>query len=679
MAISIKSGTGYDFASSSGPPPAAPLVAGANPASQYAAAGTTSLVFAFPSASGGTTPYVYSVPVLVKPTGSTATVSGTAPGNITINNTANEEAYLIRVTITDADGQAVLNDALGSVGSPTFVPLPPIVAPARQSLPSTTTTASVTFTQPGAPAGMVYVASVLNVTTGASIVPSSGSGLGAYTFTVSQDNDYIVTLEGTALDGQVSTAVATVAVAATPTLAWADPTPVSGTAGTTSLNVVWNTPTGGVTPYIYSDPAPLLDSLGASTTATYSTAGAGAGTTTVSGLVNGQSITISREVTDAAGTEVTVTGTVVVNTSAAPLNAGTSPANQSVDGFTSSVTLGTWGAPSGGTGPYLQVVTDLTGGSTVAGSGAGPYTASGLSASQAYIYRMEVTDSLGAKGYSYMTVAVGAVPSGWQLVATTNLKSLDLTAFSSTSTTVSTTAWWGIVYAADGVTPVVYLRNNTSSQGRTVDLTPGGSGLRLAPSSAATSPSIGVWPAAWTPFLNGSRNDVFLVAAIVKGVNTAGVGGFVDIVGVSTVDAASTPVTGLRVINSGTGSQVRAICYVAGVAEQIYQFFPTGVKREWRGECQVSIADFRRQTIYFTPNSTTFSPPESGQRVKTQATSTSMTTPGGVQTTSATWGDPSIGGRACFVLYADTPTIPTADEGVFLEEIRLYRFPGGSR
>ena len=115
MGLSIVPSTGYALASTGGGPSAPPLVAGPNPASQYAAAGTTSLTFAFPAASGGTPPYVYAAPALGKPTGSTATVSGTAPGNITINNAANGEAYLIRVVITDADGQQVLNDALGDV------------------------------------------------------------------------------------------------------------------------------------------------------------------------------------------------------------------------------------------------------------------------------------------------------------------------------------------------------------------------------------------------------------------------------------------------------------------------------------------------------------------------------------------------------------------------------------
>lgn len=117
MGLSITPCTGFALPGTGGGPPAPPLVAGANPAAQYAAAGTTSLTFAFPAASGGTAPYVYAAPVLTKPGGSLATVSGTAPGNITINNAANGEAYLVRVVITDADGQQVLNDAIGDVAA----------------------------------------------------------------------------------------------------------------------------------------------------------------------------------------------------------------------------------------------------------------------------------------------------------------------------------------------------------------------------------------------------------------------------------------------------------------------------------------------------------------------------------------------------------------------------------
>ena len=117
MTLSILSNTGYALTGTGGGPVAPPLVAGANPAAQYATAGTTSLVFAVPAASGGTPPYTYAAPALTGPSGSAATVSGTAPGNITINSTANGEAYLVRVVITDANGQQVLNDALGDVGS----------------------------------------------------------------------------------------------------------------------------------------------------------------------------------------------------------------------------------------------------------------------------------------------------------------------------------------------------------------------------------------------------------------------------------------------------------------------------------------------------------------------------------------------------------------------------------
>jgi hypothetical protein len=661
-----------------GSEPGTPLVPGTNPAAQYVASGTTSIVFAFPAASGGAGSLTYDAPTLTKPSGSSATVSGTAPGNITINNAADGESYLVRVYVTDGDGQEVLNDAIGAVTASVDV-LPQLVPPARQSLASSATSASATFTQPGAPVGVVYSVAISNVTTGASVVPSSGSGLGAYVFPVTAGNDYIVVLTATALDGQIAKNVAQVAVADVAVISWTAPNTASGSAGTTSLDIVWNAAMGGVSPFVYDEPATLYDSQAASTTALYSTAGVAPGTTTVSGLVNGQSIVVSRTVTDAAGETLTVTAIVVVNAGAATVTSGAAPAGQTISGFDTSATIGSWGAASGGTGPYTYVVTDLTGLSVVAGSGLGPYTASGLSAGNSYIYRMAVTDSLGAKGYSYTTVTVSAVPTGWILEDETDFTDADWTAFSSTSTTVSSVAWYATLYGADGVTPRAYLRNNTAAVARIVDLTPSGSGLRLAATSTAGDPAIGVWPAGWTAFLNGSRNDVFLVQAIVSGVNPAGTSTVVEIVGLSTVDSPSSPLTGLRASNSGTAMIVRAASYVAGFTDQTFQSFPTGVKRVWLGEVQIAVAAFRRQTVYFNANNTTFGPIESGQRVLCQATSTSMTAPGGSQTTSAAWGAEPLGTRTCFVLYNNLAAAATSDEGAFLRKIRLYRLPGGSR
>ena len=653
------------------------LVAGANPPAQYVAAGTASLVFAFPAASGGTLPYVYSAPTLVKPGGSTATVTGTAPGNITINNATDEEAYLIRVVITDANGQQILNDALGAVGEAAFVPLAPIVAPARQALASTATSASVTFTQPGAPGGMVYSAAFADVTNGLAVTPSSGSGLGPYSFPVGSDKDYIAILAGTAPDGQVSTAVAQVAVAAAPALAWVAPAAIITNAGVTSAAITWNTASGGLAPYIYGAAGAVYDSQAASTTAVLTTVGT-PGTTTVSGLVNGQTLVIERSVRDAAGNVVTVQGSVTIAATAAGVTPGAAPAAQVLTSDVTIATIGTWGAPSGGTGPYTYAVTEISnGGTLVSGSGLGPWQVSGLTAGFTFVFLMTVTDSLGAKGYSVTTISVAAVPDVWEELDALDFTDADWTAVSTTSTTASSVAWYLILYAADGVTPRAYVYNN-NTEARTLSLSPSGSGLTLVNGATTNQPTVGVWPAGWTSMIGASRRDAWLIEAIVAGEEPAGALGFVHIFNVSTntSTAASTPGTGLRNINSGTGTQIRALSYISSLAEQAIQTVPTGATRAYTCGLQVVIADSRREDVHTRPNATDYGSPQSGQRVRVQATSTTMTAPGANVTTSASWFASTIADRTKLWLYHDGSA--TVGSRVQLQKLRLLRKINGS-
>lgn len=676
MGLSIVPCTGYALSSGGGTPPA-PLVAGANPAAQYAAAGTTSLTFAFPAASGGTLPYTYAAPVLVKPPGSVATVSGTAPGNITINGAVDTEAFLIRVVVTDADGQQVLNDALGSIGEAAFVPLAPIVAPARQALASTATSASVTFTQPGAPGGMVYSASFADVTNGLAVTPSSGSGLGAYVFPVGSDKDYISIIAGTAPDGQVSTAVAQVAVAASPALSWAAPAAAVTNAGVTSANITWNTASGGTAPYSYGAAGAVYDSQAASTTATLSTVGT-PGTTTVAGLVNGQTVVVERSVRDATGNVITVQGSVTVAATAAGVTPGAAPAAQTLTSDATTATIGTWGAPSGGTGPYTYAVTEISnGGTLVSGSGLGAWSVSGLTSGFMFVFLMTVTDSLGAKGYSVTTISVAPVQDVWEELDAVDFTDADWTAFSTTSTTASSVAWYALLYAADGVTVRAYVYNNVTDA-RTLSLSPSGSGLTLANGLTTAQPTIGVWPAGWTPMLGASRRDAWLIEAIVGGEEPAGATGFVHIFAVSTntTTAASTPGTGLRNINSGTGTQIRALSYISALAEQAIQTIPTGVTRSYTCGEQVVIADSRREDVHVRPNATDYGSPQSGQRVRVQATSTAMTAPGANVTTSASWFASTIADRTKFWLYHDGSA--TVGSSVRLLKLRLLRKINGS-
>ena len=85
--------------------------------------------------------------------------------------------------------------------------------PAAQSLASSATTASVTFTHPGAPAGVTYALTVTDEAD-AAVTPDSGSGLGAWVFPVASDKAYAATIEATGTDGQTSQSTALVKVAA---------------------------------------------------------------------------------------------------------------------------------------------------------------------------------------------------------------------------------------------------------------------------------------------------------------------------------------------------------------------------------------------------------------------------------------------------------------------------------
>ena len=77
--------------------------------------------------------------------------------------------------------------------------------PAAQSLASSATTATVTFTHPGAPGGTTYALTVTDEDD-AAVTPDSGSGLGAWVFPVASGKAYKARLRATGTDGQVADA-----------------------------------------------------------------------------------------------------------------------------------------------------------------------------------------------------------------------------------------------------------------------------------------------------------------------------------------------------------------------------------------------------------------------------------------------------------------------------------------
>lgn len=482
-----------------------PLVPGANPASQYAGSGTTSLSFIFNPVSGGQLPYVYAAPSLTATPGSAATISGTVPGVVTINNCADNESYLIRAYVTDNIGQQVLMDALGHVESPLIIPIPQIIPPARQALAASVTSASVTFTQPGAPGGITYGVTISNITTGSSVTASSGSGLGPYVFPVVAGNDYVVKITSTAADGQIAINAAEVAVAEYPPFTVVSPNPQQLVTGTTTTSVSFNAPTGGSSSYTIGTVGLIFDSTDLYTA---TASGSGLGPYAISGLVDNATYIFALTFTDnRTGDTLQAQSIISVNAGAATLTFATTPPNQNLPSSTVNATLGTWGAVSGGTGPYTYAVTELSLlGSVIGGSGLGPYTVSNLSPGQSFVYLMTATDSLGAKGYSVVTLNVAASTGAWEVVSELDFTTADWTAFSSTAVTASTTVPLLTIYAADGVTARAQIWNNSASV-RRQELTPGSVGLILASTNAAATPSFKVVP------LDSAGRNVFTTLA----------------------------------------------------------------------------------------------------------------------------------------------------------------------
>lgn len=467
--------------------------------------------------------------------------------------------------------------------------------------------------------------------------------------------------------GSSSTAVAP--------LTWTAPATVSLPAGSTTATVIWPSVAGGTAPYQYTDPGVVYDSQTASTTALVSTAGF---TTSITGLVNGQVLVLNRSAEDADGTPIAVQAVVAVAAGAATLSFASVPANQTLPSTATGVTLGSWGAASGGTPAYNYAVTEISGaGTTLAGSGQGPWSATGLTAGRVYAYLMTVTDSLGAKGYSVVTVSVAAAANlgQYELVSEVNFQDADWTAFSTTATTASTTAWYATLMAADGVTPRAYVFNN-STDARTLSLAPSGDGLKLVNGATTVQPWVGVWPAGWEPMLNGSRKDLWLVEAIVGGREPSGTLVFVHIQNLGT-SGYTTPGTGLRVINSSSSSMLRAVSYITSAAEQAVQTIAPGTFRDYTCGVQVTINDSRQHDIFLRPGATGYGDPQTGQQVRVQVASGAMTAPGGNYTTSAAWFASTILGRAKWMMYHDGSATSNAE--ITLKALRLLRIPNGSR
>ena len=466
-------------------------------------------------------------------------------------------------------------------------------------------------------------------------------------------------------------------------LSWVPPSTSSVAAGQTSAVIDWGEATGGTAPYFYSNPGVSFDSQAGSTTALYATTGSSAdpGVTTASGLVNGQTIVLARQVTDATGASRIVQAVVRVAAGAATLSFASAPSNQTgLASTTTSATIGTWGSASGGTGPYSYAVTEVSGnGTTIAGSNQGPWTVSGLTAGLTYVFLMTVTDALLAKGYSVVTISVEASD---QLGRWIEVDSVDFTDANwtdpgtITSTTQSTTAWYATLNDALG-NPRCYLYNNVADS-RTITLSQT-DGVKIVNGATTTQPTIGFWPAGWSAMLGGSRRDVWLIEAVIAGEEPSGNGAFTHMCGISTngTTLATSPGTGLRFTESSSNVIIgRAFTYISGFGTSTLQTL-TGGPRTWAASLQVTIADSRRHDIFTNFGATDFCTPYSGLRVRTNATATNLTA---VNAESASdgfpWFDTSIQSRTKFWVYHDGSS--TTGASIKVKKLRLLRMIQGS-
>lgn len=466
-----------------------------------------------------------------------------------------------------------------------------------------------------------------------------------------------------------------------PDLAWTAPASVAVATGTTSTNVTWASASGGVSPYTYGATTLKYDSAG-NYTQTVSDASL---VTTISGMANGSTYVLERIVTDSEGTQVTIQAAVVVGAASATITAGTAPSSQTLAAGTLSATIGTWGAPSGGTGPYTYSLTEPTGnGAVISGSGLGPYTVTGLTNGRTYAFQLEITDSLSAKGYSVVTISIAYAVPEWEVLLDVDFTDANWTALNSTDATASTAAAQHTLYAADGTTPRARVWNNTA-QARRLRIDPSGTGLALIGTSTTASPSIKV------ELLNSAgvnifstlnwTDDLIKVEFLAEGEEPAGSGGFAHLVAFSSAFTNGANQHGYRTVEST--SKVRPIRRSWTTSDDSINqaILDVGSTRKYQVQWEGYITGSRTIESYGREGTslTALTPiPRSGKYYfhqcvsQTHTASPTLTAFGA--TTSSFWG---------IMMYHDGTAIDSGSAGGLsrntLKKVRISRLPSGSK
>ena len=325
-------------------------------------------------ATGGTTPYTWSVAVGTLPTGLSLSSSGVISG--TVSSTAINETFTVKVTDSDGvtDTQS-LTIAVNATPSITTV-----------SLPAATKTGTYSQTLTGTGGTTPYTWSISSGTLpGGLTLSTSGVISGTVTGSVSQT----FTVQLSDADGVTNTQSLTITVNAAPTITTTS-LPAGTRTGTYSQTLAV---TGGTTPFTWSITSGALPT-GLSLSSSGVISGAISGTT---------SGTFTVRAADANGASDTQSLTITVN--AAPNITTTT-----LPGVTKTANYNQTLAVTGGTTPFTWSITTgvLPAGLTLSGSGVISGTASTSAVNETFT--VKATDANGVFDTQSLSIAVNPLP-----------------------------------------------------------------------------------------------------------------------------------------------------------------------------------------------------------------------------------------------------------------------------
>jgi hypothetical protein len=465
-----------------------------------------------------------------------------------------------------------------------------------------------------------------------------------------------------------------------PTLAWVAPTTVTSNSGTTTQVITFNPPTGGRPPYTYGTPTVSYDS----TETGYATVSRSDLDCTVINLVDNATYVISLTATDSEGSVISVEGTIVVLAGVNAITFASRPSNQTLEPEVIYTSLSAWGSPSGGTAPYTYAVTEPTGrGVTITGSGLGPYIVDGLTSGRSYVILMTVTDSLGAKGYSAVSVSVGYAPSGWSVVADIDFTDSNWTALNSTDNTSNSGAVQHTIYGSDGTTPRVQIWN-TTTQSRRLRIDPSSTGLTLRSMLASNTPSIKVVPVDALnrpifPQLDWT-NDIIKVEFHVESEEPYSNLTYVNLACFSSAAVNGAIQHGYRIVGSGYLIYPQRRSWHSSATDVTQSTVSPGSTRKCQLQMEMYITGSRTIESYGREGATvdTFTPtPRTGKYYFHQSVAQVMAT----VPTKVSFTTTSVGGWGIF-LYLDGSAVDSGTAGglsrVTLRRLRISRLPGGA-